>query len=84
MDKPRNGERILIRVRHRSKATGGFTKWEEATLPATYWDDPFPSESGHFHGNFGVADQDCLRKYVKVLSWVGFSVPAHRQVKKRG
>jgi hypothetical protein len=76
--KPSNGEAVLLRLRGRSRCTDGrktfMGEWHERTVSATWWDKPFPSECGHFHGNFGVDDDACQRHdEFELIEWVGFS-----------
>jgi hypothetical protein len=78
MSSPNNGEEVLLKLRGRSRCTDGKGKtfmgeWQERTVSATYWEKPFPSECGHFHGNFGLSDDDCQHREVELIEWVGFS-----------
>lgn len=70
---PVDGERVLIRIRYRSRSYPVKQEWATTVIPATYWNEPFGSESGHFHGHFGVDDSECTWHEVEVLEWCGFS-----------
>jgi len=67
-DTPANGQLVLVRMRARHN--GG--DWGEYTIHAVYYDEPFASELGHFHDNFGFDDSDCVWHEVEIIDWIGF------------
>lgn len=62
-----DGTKVILKIRGRSPRTGGEQSWSDDTLFAVYCDAFHPTESGHFHGNFMVSDNDCQWDEVEII-----------------